>query len=88
MGAWALPYYLPAEAHRYLVEGTPMLFLLSIGDRSLLLHLARHYQSIVEIPQSATWIDLSSRTLLAECYDGCTVQITERSIIVSTDAVL
>ncbi|KAI9736042.1 MAG: hypothetical protein M1818_006218 [Claussenomyces sp. TS43310] len=88
LGTWPLPYYPPADAHRYLAEGMPMLFLLSVGDQSLLLHLAQSYKSITHISQTSTWLDLSSRTLVAECYDGCTIQITERSIVISADLVM
>lgn len=86
--SWALP--LRAPNLELLSSGMPSssLFLLSVGDESILLHLTADFKEIEEISQSSTWLDLKSRTLAASAYNGIVVQITERTISISAEPVM
>jgi hypothetical protein len=85
---WALPLSAPTEG--LVMPGMPSssLFLLSVGDGSILLHLTADLKEIEEISQSSTWLDLRSRTLAASACNGTIVQITERTIIITAEPLL
>lgn len=57
------------------------LFLLSLGDRSSLLHLSTDASEIVELEPHSTKFDLASRTITANMHGHTQVQVTEQSII-------
>jgi hypothetical protein len=85
---WALP--LRVSTQGLVMSGMPSssLFLLSVGDESILLHLTADLKEIEEISQSSTWLDLKSRTLAAGAYNGIVVQITERTISISAEPLM
>jgi hypothetical protein len=85
---WVLPLRVPTEG--VLMSGMPSssLFLLSVGDESILLHLTADLKEIEEISQSSTWLDLKSRTLAAGACNGSIVQITERTISISAEPLM
>jgi hypothetical protein len=86
--SWVLPSDLLCQDNLGSELPSPLLFLLSIVDQSSLLHLSADSKLIEEVEQSHTWLDLSSRTLVAAAYNGLIVQITERSISVSREPIL
>jgi hypothetical protein len=57
------------------------LFLLSLGDRSSVLHLSSDATEIFELEPDASHFDLSSRTIAASQHGQTQVQVTERSIV-------
>jgi hypothetical protein len=57
------------------------LFLLSLGDRSSVLHLATDASEIVELEPHSIKFDLASRTIAASMHGQTQVQVTEQSII-------
>ena len=57
------------------------LFLLSLGDRSSVLHLSSDATEIVELDQSSTKFDLKCRTIAASMYGRYQIQVTESSIV-------
>jgi hypothetical protein len=85
-------WYLPTEWGISGVDATSdistSLILLSTGNQSSLLNLAADDSSIEETDQSLTWLDLSSRTLTATACQGVIIQITERSVNISTQSPL
>jgi len=85
---WVLPLSVPTEGG--LMSGMPSssLFLLSVGDESILLHLTADLKEIEEISQSSTWLDLKSRTLAAGACSRSIVQITERTISISAEPLM
>jgi Mono-functional DNA-alkylating methyl methanesulfonate N-term len=85
---WVLPSGLSSSDGIGTGLPSPLLFLLTIVDQSSLLHLSADSKVIEEVEQSRTWLDLSSRTLVATAYNGLIVQITERSISISREPVL
>jgi hypothetical protein len=57
------------------------LFLLSLGDRSSVLHLSSDASEIMELEPHSTKFDLKSRTLAASMCGQTQVQVTEQSIV-------
>lgn len=62
------------------------LFLLSLGDRSSVLHLSSDATEIVELEPHATRFDLTSRTITASMHGQCRIQVTEKSIVLISGA--
>jgi hypothetical protein len=88
---WALPRTLPSGTRSPLLRSedpSPLLFLLSVGDESILLNLNGNFNEIEEVSQSSTWLDLKSRTLAAAACNGIVVQITEKTIVISAEPVV
>jgi hypothetical protein len=85
---WAMPLRMSYQESSVSEMPSPLLFLLSVGDESILLHLTADLREIEEISQSSTWLDLKSRTLAALAYNGIVVQITERTISISTEPLM
>jgi hypothetical protein len=57
------------------------LFLLSLGDRSVVLHLLSDASEMFELGPESTQFELSSRTLVASTKGPCQVQVTEQSVV-------
>lgn len=57
------------------------LFLLSLGDRSSVLHLSSDAGEIVELEPDVAKFDLASRTIAASMHGQYQVQVTEQSIV-------
>jgi hypothetical protein len=57
------------------------LFLLSLADRSSVLHLSGDATEIVELEPAATKFDLTSRTIAASMHGKYQIQVTEQSIV-------
>ncbi len=85
---WAMPLRMPSQGNLTSDMPWPLLFLLSVGDESVLLHLTADLREIEEISQSSTWLDLKSRTLAILAYNGTVVQITERTISISAEPLM
>ncbi len=85
---WVLPFLLPGLDDTASEKPSPLLFLLSVGGLSLLLHLTADANVIEEVAQPSTWLDLTSRTLAAAACNGLIVQITERSISISSESAM
>ena len=62
------------------------LFLLSLGDRSSVLHLSSNAMEIVELEPQATKFDLTSRTIAATMHGQYQIQVTEKSIVIADGA--
>ncbi|KAL2061712.1 hypothetical protein VTL71DRAFT_7090 [Oculimacula yallundae] len=80
MDAWALS---PSCGMANGIE--PHLFLLSVGDHTAALQLAGDANEIVELEEDATVLDLDHRTILAVAYEQYIIQVTEKSIVVTTN---
>ena len=85
---WAMPLNAQIQGHNMSEMLPSSLFLLAVGDESILLHLTADLREIEEVPLSSTWLDLKSRTLAALAYNGIVVQITEKSISISAEPLL
>jgi hypothetical protein len=57
------------------------LFLLSLGDRSSVLHLSNDASEIVELEPHSTKFDLTSRTITASMLGQAQIQVTEQSMV-------
>jgi hypothetical protein len=85
---WAMPLKTQYQENLESEIPSPILFLLSVGDESILLHLTADLREIEEVSQSSTWLDLNSRTLAALAYNGIVVQITEKTISISAEPLM
>jgi hypothetical protein len=79
-GAWGLSLSLSGEGPSTVVSSTPLLFLLSYANTSVLLHHNGDGETMQAIDANSTWLDLDSRTITAVSIGGATIQVTERSI--------
>ena len=79
MDVWVLP----SDMDGFDSDGGS-LFLLSLGDRSSVLHLSGDATEIVELEPHTTKFDLISRTIAANTCGKYQIQVTERSIVIIT----
>lgn len=79
MQAWVL---LPQDSDEPEEDGGSM-FLLSVGDHSALLQLSRNASDIAELDAASTHFDLRFRTIAAAMRGRYTIQVTQRSIVVT-----
>lgn len=77
---WALASPSPCDVEGPNLDGLPMLFLISLGDRSQLLDLYLDLDNVQEVSQTETWMDLGSSTVAASSWNRFSVQVTERAI--------
>ncbi|KAG4443770.1 hypothetical protein IFR05_000761 [Cadophora sp. M221] len=80
MDAWALSPSCDVSG-----ENDPYIFVLSMGDRSAVLHLSGDASEIVELEEDATKLDLSHRTIVAVTHGQYIIQVTEKTIVVTNN---
>ena len=62
-------------------DDSASLFLLSLVDRSVLLHLSSDAMEIKELDQGSTLLDLRHRTIVTDLHGSDTIQVTEHSVM-------
>ncbi|KAH7314050.1 mono-functional DNA-alkylating methyl methanesulfonate N-term-domain-containing protein [Rhexocercosporidium sp. MPI-PUGE-AT-0058] len=80
MDAWALSPFSGLSS-----EDGSHIFLLSTGERSGVLQLSGDATEIIELEEDATKLDLNHRTIVAVIYGQYTIQVTEKTIVVTND---